>query len=205
MVVVVLVAVLAMIAAPAMSAAREDRLAFESANSIGRVFHEARTRAMARGAAHLVAASSNGTTDRGTFVVFEALDGAGHPVSSCRDVDEWADVPAGGGATNVKVDGVSLNGSASSLQVEAGLLTAIADDGGTKIAFGVLCFTPSGAAYAASGDSFKTAVAALSTQQPFVGHIIVSVSRKPAGATTTIGMVRNVIVTSSGSTRIRSI
>jgi prepilin-type N-terminal cleavage/methylation domain-containing protein len=94
MVVVLLVAIIAMLAAPSMTAARNDRLAFDLARQASELFHNARARSSGRGAAHLVAfttQSSIGT--RGAIYVFEALDGSAtpgpNPSTTCRSAAQW--------------------------------------------------------------------------------------------------------------------
>jgi prepilin-type N-terminal cleavage/methylation domain-containing protein len=202
MVVVFLIAILAMLAVPNMLVAREDRLAFRSADQMARVIHEGRTRAMARGAAQLVVLSGNGAVDRGTAIVFESVDATNHPVSSCKLANEWAGVPAGS-ATNVIIAGNNLNGPAGSLQVLAGLETAITV-GGVATPVVVVCFTPGGRVYVVPGGDAATALGSLPTAAPFTSSINLAVARKPGGGATN-GLTRNVIMTAAGGTRIRSL
>jgi type IV fimbrial biogenesis protein FimT len=201
MVVVILIAILAMMAVPNMLVAREDRLAFRSADQMARVIHEGRTRAMARGAAQLVAITGSGTTDRGTALVFESVDATKHPVSSCKLTSEWGGVPAGS-ATNLLVAGNNLNGALGTLQVTAGLETAISVDGAATPAV-VVCFTPGGRVYVVAAADIATAVSGLPAAAPFTGVLNLAVARKPGGGTAN-GLTRNVIMTAAGGTRIRS-
>src|SRR5579872_4629941 len=76
LVVVMIIGILAALAIPTMSTSKYDRAAYDDAGSIMQLFREARTRAVARGAAQLVTMSSNGLTDRGTFQIGRA---------SCRE------------------------------------------------------------------------------------------------------------------------
>jgi Tfp pilus assembly protein FimT len=207
MVVVFLIAILAMMAVPNMLVAREDRLAFRSADQMARVIHEGRTRAMARGAAQLVVLSGNGTVDRGTALVFESVDATAHPVSSCKIANEWAGVPAGS-ATNLVIAGNNLNGPAGSIQVIAGLETAITVDmavaaGAVAAPVVVICFTPGGRVYVVPGPDIATALVGLPTATPFTGYLNLAVARKPGGGAAN-GLTRNVIMTAAGGTRIRS-
>src|SRR5207245_1893651 len=85
MVVVVLIAILTALAVPTMSTARDDRLCFDFARRMASLVQHARSRAAARGAAHLIVFDGD-TGGAGRAVVFEALDGASlpNPVSSCK-------------------------------------------------------------------------------------------------------------------------
>jgi type IV fimbrial biogenesis protein FimT len=207
MVVVFLIAILAMLAVPNMLVAREDRLAFRSADQMARIIHEGRTRAMARGAAQLVAITADGTADRGTALVFESVDATKHPVSACKIAKEWDGVPAGS-ATNLIIAGNNLNGGAGSLQESAGLETAITVDKGAGSAVYlavVICFTPGGRVYVVPAADIATALLDLPTAAPFTGTLNLAVARKPGGAATASGLTRNVIMTAAGGTRIRSL
>src|SRR5262245_4938637 len=81
MVVIMLVAILAMIAAPSMAVARNDQTAFNYARQASELIHNARARSMGRGAAHVVlfTTDANFGGDRGGIYVFEALDGTAPP------------------------------------------------------------------------------------------------------------------------------
>jgi prepilin-type N-terminal cleavage/methylation domain-containing protein len=203
MVVVFLIAILAMIAVPNMLVAREDRLAFRSADQMARIIHEGRTRAMARGAAQLVVITANGVTDRGTALVFESVDATNHPVSSCKISNEWAGVPAGS-ATNPIIAGNNLNGPAGSLQVQAGLQTAITV-GGTGWDAVVVCFTPGGRVYVVGAADAATALSGLPTAAPFTSNLNIAVARMVGTPLAANGLTRNVIMTAAGGTRIRSL
>jgi hypothetical protein len=185
-----------------MLTAREDRLAFRSADQIARVIHEGRTRAMARGAAQLVVLSGNGTVDRGTALAFESVDATNHPVSSCKIQNEWAGVPAGT-ATNPLIGGQNLNGPLNSMQVTAGLQTAISVSG-VAAPFVVVCFTPGGRVYVVPGPDVATALAGLPVAAPFTGDLNLAVARMPGGGPAE-GLTRNVVMTAAGGTRIRSL
>ncbi len=204
MVVVVLISILAVIAIPTMSAAKEDRLAFRTADTFARLLHDSHTRAMGRGAAQLVLVTSNGTTDRGSIITFESLDVAGRPVGACKNNDEWTGAYATppGNATNPVVAGENLNTGAGSLQVSAGLETTLQVTG-VAANVAVICFTPSGRVYVTTGATATAAVNLLPLAQPFAGDIVMSVVRKPGGGAVN-GLTRNIIMTASGATRIQS-
>ena len=116
MVVVIIIGIVAVLAVPTMASARLDRHAYDDAGAIMQVLRSARTHAVARGGAVLVAMTFNGPVDWGTFAVYESVapnpgGGAGlarAPVSSCK-TSQW--VPLN--ATNLNVvliDGLNLNG-----------------------------------------------------------------------------------------------
>ena len=97
MVVVVLVAILAIIAAPAMRVARDDRLAFDFARQIQQMTQRAKARAAGRGGAHLIVGGPSGT--RGKVQMWEALDSTlaptgPNPVEQLlrKGVGQWAPV-----------------------------------------------------------------------------------------------------------------
>ena len=100
MVVVVMVSVLAVLAIPAMSRARDDRVAFDHARRIQQLSQRERARAAGSGGAHLIIAGPKATqtgTNRGKLILYEALDNVDgtidptlapgpNPTSSCRGV-----------------------------------------------------------------------------------------------------------------------
>ncbi len=203
MVVVMLIAVLAMLAVPSMAASREDRLAFRTADTFARLIHDAQTRALGRGAAHLVIITANGIVDRGSVLTYEAVDVAGRPVGACKNNGEWTDALAGGGPLNPAVGGESLNTGATSLQVRAGLETSLQVTGVAATAV-VVCFTPGGRVYVVTAANAAAAVALLPVTQPFTGDIDLQVVRKPNGGAIN-GLTRHVLMSAGGATRIRSI
>jgi prepilin-type N-terminal cleavage/methylation domain-containing protein len=232
MVVVVLIALLAMIAAPSMVRARSDRLAFAFARDVSGAIHSARTRAAGRGAAHLVLyLQSTSSGDRGTVVIFEALDGTNagsnpagpNPSSSCRRPNQWAYAstwapsaaadPANFAAV---VEGVTANSNGNAGEVveqenirmkarfsTLGSATAPVDVTG---AF-AMCITPNGTTYYGSGASASAAITAMQqSTQPFVDIVEVDVARHAAGASNPpiVGLNRRVIVAGSSAPRIKS-
>lgn len=118
MVVVIIISIMAVIAVPGILRGTRDRRSFEFANTIAENVKIARSRAMARGSAHMVVFTSNGTADRGTIRVYEAVTippgaaadangvlggpntaaniGARSPVSSCKGVNQWTILQPGG-------------------------------------------------------------------------------------------------------------
>jgi prepilin-type N-terminal cleavage/methylation domain-containing protein len=127
LVVIIIIGILAALAIPTMSTARYDREAYTDAGSIMMLLREARMRAIARGGAEMVAMSANGLSDRGTFVLWEAVtmnptgNGAARlPAPNCMSPTIWP--PPG---TDPTQGLVMLNGS----QGNAGTQGAVAVDG----------------------------------------------------------------------------
>jgi len=150
LVVVIIIGILAALAIPTMSTARYDREAYTDAGSIMMLLRQARMRAIARGGAELVAMTANGTGDRGTFGLWEAVtlnpNAAGSaarlPVPNCSSPTVWGTPVASYGATApitvvssgmqgnnqqsvVFIDGVNLNTSGQSLESTADIETQL--------------------------------------------------------------------------------
>lgn len=210
MVVVMLIAILTVIAAPAMSRARDDRIAFDFARQISGVIHRARTRAAGRGAAHLVAIDPGGGANRGRVLLFEALDGVAaasggpNPVSTCRTAGQWATVkdftPGTWDTTSRIVEGVNLNGTGVVSDSDISMASYVDGTAKTYIA---ICITPTGRSYVGS-DSTQIAAAITNMAQsaPFTGTVDLRVSRHSGG--TAVGLTRHVIVPGGSAPRVRS-
>jgi prepilin-type N-terminal cleavage/methylation domain-containing protein len=150
LVVVIIIGILAALAIPTMSTARYDREAYSDAGSIMMLLRQARMRAIARGGAELVAMTANGTSDRGTVGLWEAVtlnpNAAGGsarlPVPNCSAPTVWGTPVASYGATApitvvasgmqgnnqqsvVFIDGVNLNSTGQSLEVTADIETQL--------------------------------------------------------------------------------
>jgi type IV fimbrial biogenesis protein FimU len=150
LVVVIIIGILAALAIPTMSTARYDREAYTDAGSIMMLLREARMRAIARGGSELVAMTANGTGDRGTFGLWEAVtlnpnatgSGARLPVPTCGAPTQWGTPVANYGAqapitvvasgmqgnnqqSVVFIDGVNLNSSAQSVEAVADIETQL--------------------------------------------------------------------------------
>lgn len=195
MVVVMIIVVAAGMAMPTMSRAREERQAFEYAHSIARLVSGAHSRATARGAAHLVWFHSNGTTDRGTFIVFEARQN-GQPLSSCKTAD-FSSIganPPAGTLNAVLIDAVNLNPAAGATTYNTE--TDIVLNGGAEQSDAFICFAPSGRSFYASAASN------LATAQPMTSVLEVDVMRMKG--TVREGLLRRVIIPSTGTPRLLS-
>jgi type II secretory pathway pseudopilin PulG len=197
MVVVILVGILAVIAAPSMSTARDDRHCFDDASQIAELFRSARTRAIGRGAATLVQMSP-GSASRGRFELYEAqvtalgpvgLGLAGTPMTTCSAPTAWV----GGSATRYFIDAVDLNGP---VEAEAGITAQINDPGGVQTS-GFVCITPLGRYYysTASPPNFTPGVTMSQALQ-------IKVTRSVSGVQA--GIARTVYVPPSGATRLIS-
>lgn len=193
LVVVVLVTLLTALAVPTMGEARKERLAHELTRSVGGLVTTARTRAMARGSAHLLLL----TTEAGapaTFLLFEARDPVGRPQSSCRTAGTWT-LPAGS-ATNQLVERVDFSTGAI-----ADLVGTLQVDGVDAAAV-VMCATPGGRLYVRSGSGAQGAANLLETAQPFTGLVEVRSTRLRGGVQT--GPTRRLLLPAAGSPRLVS-
>jgi prepilin-type N-terminal cleavage/methylation domain-containing protein len=231
MVVVMLIALLAMIAAPSMLRARSDRLAFAFARDVSASSHGARTRAAGRGAAHLVLyLQSTSAGDRGTVMIFEALDGTAagatppgpNPSSSCRRPGQWAYASTWSpGATAdpsnlaAVVEGVTANSNGNAgevveqenIRMKARFSTLASGTAPVDVTTFAICITPTGTTYFGSGANAPTAITAMQqSTQPFGDIVEVDVARHAAGASNPpiVGLNRRVIVAGSSAPRIKS-
>jgi hypothetical protein len=187
-----------------------DRRAYDDAISIAELFREARTRAMGKGAAEMVAMTQVGGFgggDRGTFLLWEGqvlnappigILPIGSPMATCGTPTVWT----GGGQTAIQIDGLNLNNTAQAQNGEWTTITAPAVGGGVAtLNAAYLCFTPLGRAYFANAAP-PTFVAG----SPMIGELQITVQHTYAGVAGGVvaGIVRTVIIPNSGATRIVS-
>jgi prepilin-type N-terminal cleavage/methylation domain-containing protein len=211
LIVVFLIAILAVLALPAMSTARDDRRCFDYARQIASIMHHAKTRASARGAAHLIAIDG-GSNGKGRVLLFEALDGTAaptgpNPITSCKSpsstwtwVSSFAPGSSDASGRTALVEGVDLNGTG--VEAAMGLKADILLGGVAQTAIAV-CVTPGGMVYAAgSGTDIAGAITTMRTSLPFTDVVEVSVQRHRAA--TAIGLKRRVFLPGSGQPRIKS-
>ena len=161
MVVVLIIGIVAALAIPAMSVMGFDRHTYNDAGSIMMLFRSARTRAVARGGAVLISMTSNGSKDRGTFVMYEAVSPninggmARTPVATCKSPTIWLPLPTTQNPTAnpgvILTDGVDLNvASATAVEAQADIETTLwsypspASPAGVQFAAGYICYTPLG-------------------------------------------------------------
>jgi prepilin-type N-terminal cleavage/methylation domain-containing protein len=161
MVVILIIGIVAALAIPALSVVGFDRHAYNDAGSIMMLFRSARTRAVARGSAVMVSMNTNGTTDRGTFLMFEAVSPningglARTPVATCKAPTTWLPLPSLTNPTAnpnvVLLDGVNLN--MAGIETQADIETAFAEyispssSAATLFSTGYVCYTPLGHTY----------------------------------------------------------
>ncbi|HEY6460090.1 MAG TPA: prepilin-type N-terminal cleavage/methylation domain-containing protein [Polyangiaceae bacterium] len=218
MVVVIIIGIVAALAIPTMSVVGFDRHAYADAGSIMMLFRSARTRAVARGSAVLVSMSASGLTDRGTFVMYEAVSTnfnggqAGTPVSTCKSPTQWLPLPTssnmnghlpGAGANGANgvnlVDGVNLN--LAGIETQADIETALfiyqspATATATPFSSGFVCYTPLGHTYVAWGTGVT----------PVFDGVLPTISPIEARVTRASGTtVRSVLVPPNGMARLFS-
>jgi prepilin-type N-terminal cleavage/methylation domain-containing protein len=210
LVVIMIIGILAALAIPSMSTTRFDRATYGDAGSIMQLFRDARTRALSRGAAQMVAMTSNGITDRGTFQLWESVainptgNGAARlPVPNCTAPTIWLPLAAGNTGI-VLVETVNLNTQVSatnSIEAVADIETAMqmysdpTNNTATGFNTGYICYTPLGRSYVNVGASAQPVFdGVLAT----VGVVEVKVTRA-TGAT-----IRSVLLPPSGMARIFS-
>jgi type II secretory pathway pseudopilin PulG len=212
MVVVVIIGVVAALAIPAMSVGGFDRRAYSDAGSIMMLFRSARTRAVARGGAVLISMSASGTSDRGTFLMFEAVapnvaggGAARTPLATCKSPTLWQSLPTSANPLanpNVAlIDGVNLN--ETGLETQADIETQLmqypspSNSGATTFTNGYLCYTPLGHTYfvpgiaPAAGNMFDGVL-------PTISPIEARVTRANGGT------FRSVLVPPNGMARLFS-
>jgi type II secretion system protein H len=157
LVVVIIIGIVAALAIPSMAVGRFDRHAYDDAGAIMQLFRSARTHAIARGGAVVIAITANGTADRGTFMMWEAVSANANasstvnrtPVASCKTPTSWN--PLATSNQNVLlVDGVNLN---STIEADADIETQAfsypdpTNNTATAFTSGFVCYTPLGRSY----------------------------------------------------------
>lgn len=218
MVVVIIISVLASLAMPRMRSQRDDRWVFNNAREIAGVLHRARTRSMARGAAHLAVIRQGAQGTLAGVQLFEALDGPStngipgpNPVSSCKAASWKADVSAftPGAVGNFAriVDAWTVRGPVSArigeqVAIGSGSAATPTTLGASEIA--VYCVTPFGATYVGTGTSTDTAIDAMVAAQVFTGDLWIHLQREADTGFPGVGLLRSVVVVGNSAPRIRS-
>lgn len=211
LVVIMIIGLLAALAMPTMSTARYDRATYNDAGAIMQLFREARTRAVARGAAEMIAMSSNGTSDRGTFQLWESVginpqgNGTGRlPVPFCTMPTSW--VPLNNGNIGVVlVDGVNLNTGTATLEAQADIETAMSwyqsssNAAQTSFQAGYVCYTPLGRSYLSIGGAAQPIFDGV---LPTTGVVQIDVARRASGAVA--GNTRSILLPPNGMARLFS-
>jgi type II secretory pathway pseudopilin PulG len=208
MVVIVIIGVLAVAAAPSMRLSTYERHAYNDAGAIMQLFRDAHARAVAHSVPVLVSMSANLTADRGTFGTYIASNPVtAGSVVSCKGF-AWAPVAANVAAgTIAQIDTVNLNGPAGTAEVDANIQTALTYyNTPTATAFtngtAYMCFTPLGHSYIA----LPTAGTPL-----FIGSMVANVYPLVAVVTRGVGLTsgagalnRSVVLLPNGSARVFS-
>jgi hypothetical protein len=202
MVVVVIIGVLAVAAAPSMRLTTFERHAYNDAGSIMQLFRGAHGRAVAYGVPVLVSMSASGTTaDRGTFNTYVANNPiVANTLVSCKTPFQWAPVP--GNANLVVIDSINLNGAAGTAESDADIETQLTYWSSstatpfTTIAY--MCFTPLGHSYVSIAPSTTPW---FDSMLPNIYPLEAKVQRKGAGGGT---ISRSVLVLPNGSARVFS-
>jgi len=160
MVVIVIIGVLAVAAAPSMRLTNYDRHTYNDAGAIMQLFRHAHGRALAYSIPVLVAMSANGASDRGTFTTYIANNPVtNNTVVSCKSPFAWTPLPSSP-VTNTNltaVDFVNLNSGAGTVEHDANIETILYYYDGTHAPFtstpGYMCFTPLGRSFVTIASS----------------------------------------------------
>jgi prepilin-type N-terminal cleavage/methylation domain-containing protein len=212
MVVIVIIGIVAALAIPAMSIMGADRHAYNDAGNIMMLFRSARTRAVARGGAVLISMTTNGSSDRGTFIMYEAvmpnINGglARTPVASCKTPTTWMPLPTltlpSSNPAVVLDDSVNLNTvNSDSAEVQADIETQLfmytspSNSAQTAFASGFICYTPLGHTYISVG----------ALAQPVFDGVLPTTSALEARVTRANGgTFRSVLIPPNGMARLFS-
>jgi hypothetical protein len=190
-----------------------DRRVFTDAATIGEIVREARTRAVGRGAAQLLAMTTNSALNAATFILYESVTanpngvgGANVPVSTCDSPTVWPG--ASGTATANLVDEYQFTGG-QTLEGEGHIVARIMDASGTVIPDGTtayLCFTPNGRVrYQVSipnASGFNAIANTTGSTAATAGAVTVQMSRGDFSGSSEL--LRTVWIPPSGATRITS-
>lgn len=206
MVVIFLIGILAVIAIPSMVEQTTDRHVYEDALAINDLVREARTHAIGRGGAVMLALSTSGGTP-GTFTAYEAvqpnpqLGGPNSvPLSSCKAPTNWT-----------LTDSTSAAQSASQFhqvqfgtyETSNGISTRIFTSASGTLALtntAYLCFTPLGRTYAVDGGDITAGMFA--NVGPMTETLQIEVARR--SGSNIVGIVRSVLIPPNGVTRLLS-
>jgi len=200
MIVVVLVGLLAALALPSMGEAQLDRQVYTDAARISDLIHEARTRALGRGAATLVTMSTNGAP--GVFTSYEAVQddptgGGQHtPRSSCKSPTDWTSAKTA--QTIASVDLSQMYGAAYGISALLYAPTATGTQAPVTTAY--LCFTPLGRSFLVTGASLARNTFDASTTNS--QSIQIEIARRDKALV--YGLTRTVLVPPSGASRVLS-
>jgi len=213
-----MISILAIIAVPAMRAARDDRMAFDYARQFQGVIHRAEIRAMARGSAHLVLVDTS--VGRGHISLFEGVDATPaaqngpKPVSSCRGqrdatgtyVDHWAGAEGWAAGTpspalSPLVESVTLDGPG--VEAKMNLFAVLTEQTAGQVATIALCYTPGGTVYVGTGGNPTGAVGTMRIASVYNQFFTIAIARHDAG-NNPVGLTRRIIVAGGAAPRLVS-
>jgi len=204
--VVVIIGVLAVAAAPSMRLSTFERHAYNDAGSIMQLFRNAHGRAVSYSVPVLVAMSANGVADRGTFTTYAAINPITNgAVVTCKSPFAWG--PSVSANTNLTgVDSVNLNSVAGAAEVDANIETTLSyydtaatsgpHTGFTSLSY--MCFTPLGRSYVAIAPA---TMPWFDTMVPNVFPLEAKVQRLGAGGG---AISRSVLILPNGTARVFS-
>jgi Tfp pilus assembly protein FimT len=205
MTVVILIGVLAAMALPSMIGLNIDEHVYGDANSLNDLFREARTHAIGRGGAVMVAMDSAA----GTYTAYEAvqpnpqLGGANSlPLSSCGSPTNWSlNTTAAGTAQNAQqFRQVNLAGTYETTNNISATIYSTSTGTLSPITTAYVCFTPLGRTYLLEGGAIQAGMFNAAT--PMSAALQIEVARRVAG--NPAGIVRSVLVPPNGVTRMLS-
>jgi prepilin-type N-terminal cleavage/methylation domain-containing protein len=224
MVVVLIISVVAVLAVPSLSAAGYDRRVFTDAASVGELVREARTRAVGRGAAELIAMTTTAATNSASFTLYESVTPAtattgstapNTPMSSCNLPTVWPGSGSGTVTANL-IDAFVFAGTVSgspTLEGEGNIVARITDPAGNVITDGstvYLCFTPNGRVVYEEGASTPYLFLPMPVASGAPNAFVVELTRNSFPTTVypndtgTTDLIRAVLISPSGTTRITS-
>jgi prepilin-type N-terminal cleavage/methylation domain-containing protein len=226
MVVVLIISVVAVLAVPSLSSAGYDRRVFTDAASVGELVREARTRAVGRGAAELIAMTTAAATNSASFTLYESVTPAtattgstapNTPMSSCNLPTVWPGSGSGTVTANL-VDAfvfsaTPTSGSGQTLEGQGNIIARITDPAGNIIADGTtvyLCFTPNGRVVYEEGASTAYLFNPMPVATGAPNAFVVELTRNSFPTTVypndtgTTDLIRAVLISPSGTTRITS-
>ncbi|MGH7281574.1 MAG: pilus assembly FimT family protein [Polyangiaceae bacterium] len=206
LVVIILIGILAAIALPSMLEQTIDRHVYSDALALNDLVREARTHAIGRGGAVMLAMTTAGGTP-GTFTAYEAVQpnpqGTGPnsvPLSSCKSPTNWTLTdPTSAAQSASQFQELKLG----SYETTNGISTRIFSTATGALAVtptAYLCFTPLGRTYVVDGGNITAGMFA--NAGPMTETLQIEVARR-SGASI-VGIVRSVLIPPNGVTRILS-
>jgi prepilin-type N-terminal cleavage/methylation domain-containing protein len=202
MIVVVLIGLLAVLAVPSMNTAAIDRHVYEDASRVSDLVRQARSRATGRGAAVMVSFDMSAAKG-GVYTARESVQPnpiAGSTVNrtprgTCMTPTNWLSTDS-----YYQFDKVDLTGPYETQNVIVSKLYTDNGASATQLTTAYVCFTPLGRSYLQTGGAIAAGM--FDGQAPMGQGIGVEVARR--SATSTLGLVRRVLLPPSGVTRVLS-